>query len=68
MQKIHFHSFETIFDEKHHNLAFITIVTSHRGAFSLKFVRWVKTMQFETRNGSKIRRKAPALSFEFFDV
>jgi len=44
MQKIHFHSFETIFDEKCHNLAVLIIVTFHSGAFTIKFVWFGKNM------------------------
>jgi len=52
MQKIHFHSFDTIFDENCHNEAVIIIVTVHSGAFSLEFVRFERygLVTKETRN------------------
>jgi len=62
-----FHSFETIFDEKCHNLAVLIIVTFHSGAFTLKFVWFgkVRLSRQKTRNYFEIRRKAPALYFDF---
>lgn len=61
-----FHSFETIFDEKCHNLAVLIIVTFHSGAFTIKFV-WFGKIRLSCREKKlfEIRRKAPALYFDF---
>jgi len=64
MQKIHFHSFETIFDEKCHNLAVLIIVTFHSGAFTIKFVWFVK-IRLSCREKKLFRNKKKSASALF---